>query len=124
MSGSTVIAATPPKEPFGARAKPGDVVYVTKWALTQGILQTVVHPRHEVTGDYVLVRFPGGMNGMHLSYASDTAFSVEEAQSQVRLKARAKIRSLEKMRERVLLLEQAGAEVHDILPAARSGGEE
>jgi hypothetical protein len=86
----------------------GQTVYITKYALTEGILTAKVTAVHD-TG--YTVEWKGGLNGSHY-FSKNAAFaSEEEAQAEVRMMASRKIRTAERTLKKLVRVALNGAKV-------------
>jgi hypothetical protein len=90
--------------------KPGDTVFVTKYALTGGIVQTTVC-NSTMFASSIIVSWPGGMNGV-ATFGRDGIFlDLEAAQARVREMVAAKRKSLAKQMAKLDKIEAEGAKV-------------
>lgn len=91
--------------------KPGDKVYVTKYALTKGVFRCELIERE---GLFASVRWPGGLGGKLSLYGLNAVVATEkQAQAVVRSIIERKRKSLQKQLAQLDKLEQSGVKIVD-----------
>jgi hypothetical protein len=94
--------------PTETSIKPGDTVYVTKYALTVGITETTAHRNHVDDGVFVQVHWGRGWEVFPLRYVHLTE---DAAQARVHEMCEAKLKSLRKQVAKVEAIATNGAKV-------------
>lgn len=93
--------------------KPGQVVFVTKYALTAGIQTATVRSHQSREGaTYLALDWPGAANDRAMFHPGRTLFAtIEEAQANVAKQCERKLRSLAKQAEAIRHIAAHGATV-------------
>ena len=93
--------------------KPGQVVFVTKYALTAGIQQATVCSHQSREGaTYLALDWPGACNDRAIFYPGKSMFAtIEEAQANVAKQCERKLKSLTKQTEAIRHIAAHGATV-------------
>lgn len=107
------------KKKEGAVLHPrGTVVYVTKYAMSTGVVRTVLRDDH-VEGDRMLnVRFEGGIGGMAVFSLKDLYWSEADALTQAEHMRTVK---LEQLAKNMRSLRSKKVKVRDQVPTAEGG---
>lgn len=88
------------------------IVYITKYALTQGIWEMCEIKMEHVKDDKVMVvSSSGSTNGRMVFHGKDWHFTLEAAQARVKDMITAKLDSLRKEKSKLIALYQNGVEV-------------
>lgn len=92
--------------------KPGQVVFVTKYALTTGIQQATVSEKQYGDDSYIAVDWPGAGNSRAIFHPGKSMFATfEEAQAKVAKQCERKLKSLAKQIEVIRHIAAHGATV-------------
>lgn len=90
----------------------GQVVYITKYALTAGIQAAVVNERQTDAASYIAVDWPGACNDRAIFYPGKSLFStIKAANANVAAQCERKLKALAKQTEAVRRLQAHGAAV-------------